>query len=197
MNTNELETNDRKVTPTGSITIRRAKAADAPLCGRFCFDAFYEINSNHGFPLHFTAVDVAVDLLSRLLTAINMYFISCFFGGLIHICNMHVIVDLDPGREISTPPGANIKATKVTPTQSPLVGAMVLSEAAAKEQAVVTRFILAALFGTISAFAAIFLNVIDWTVLGWRDFWLAVCIASFVGLVTFIWMACARFSGSR
>jgi hypothetical protein len=35
--------------------------------------------------------------------------------------------------------------------------------------------------------------VIDWTILGWRYFWLAVCVTAFVGLITFISMACARF----
>jgi hypothetical protein len=64
MNTNELETNDRKGTPARSITIRRAKPTDALLCGRVFFDAFYEINLNHGFPPHFTSVDVAVDFFS-------------------------------------------------------------------------------------------------------------------------------------
>jgi hypothetical protein len=51
------------------------------------------------------------------------------------------------------------------------------------------------LFGSISALAAILTTVIDWTVLAWRNFWLAVCVACFVGLFVFIWMACALFGG--
>jgi hypothetical protein len=35
--------------------------------------------------------------------------------------------------------------------------------------------------------------VIDWKVLGWRNFWLAVCVAGFAGLITFISKACSRF----
>ena len=50
-----------------------------------------------------------------------------------------------------------------------------------------TRLILSALSGTIFAVAAIFTTVIDWTVLGWRNFWLAVCITA---LIVFIWKAC-------
>jgi hypothetical protein len=36
--------------------------------------------------------------------------------------------------------------------------------------------------------------VIDWKGLGWRNFFLAVCILSFAALVTFIWMATKPFS---
>ena len=56
-----------------------------------------------------------------------------------------------------------------------------------------TRLILAALSGLISAFAAICTTVIYSTVLGWRNFWLAVCVVGFVALVVFLWMACERF----
>jgi hypothetical protein len=52
---------------------------------------------------------------------------------------------------------------------------------------------LAALSGLISAFAAICTTVIYSTVLGWRNFWLAVCVAGFVALVVFLWKASERF----
>jgi hypothetical protein len=55
-----------------------------------------------------------------------------------------------------------------------------------------TRLMLAALSGLIFAFAAILTTVIEWTVLGWRNFWLAVCIAAFLALFTFLWMTCKR-----
>jgi hypothetical protein len=42
------------VPPGGpSITVRRAEPEDAPVCGRVCFDAFYRISTNHGFPPDF------------------------------------------------------------------------------------------------------------------------------------------------
>ena len=41
-----------------SITIRRAKPEDAQACGRICFDAFYKISTNHGFPPDFPSPDV-------------------------------------------------------------------------------------------------------------------------------------------
>jgi hypothetical protein len=56
-----------------------------------------------------------------------------------------------------------------------------------------TRLILAALSGLISAFAAICTTVIYSTVLGWRNLWLTVCVAGFVALVVFLWKACERF----
>src|ERR1700731_374389 len=41
-----------------SITVRRAKPEDAPECGRVCFDAFYKISTDHGFPPDFPSPDV-------------------------------------------------------------------------------------------------------------------------------------------
>jgi len=52
---------------------------------------------------------------------------------------------------------------------------------------------LAALSGLISAFAAIFTTVIYSNDIGWRDFWLVVCVAGFVGLVVFLLKACEQF----
>jgi hypothetical protein len=52
---------------------------------------------------------------------------------------------------------------------------------------------LSVLSGTIFAVAAIFTTVIDWTVLGWRNFWLTVCVAAFIALVVFVWKTCERF----
>jgi hypothetical protein len=55
------------------------------------------------------------------------------------------------------------------------------------------RLTLAALSGLISAYAAIFTTVIYPNDIGWRNLWLAVCVAGFVALVVFLWMACERF----
>ena len=57
------------VPPDGpSITIRRAKPEDAPECGRICFDAFYKISTNHGFPCDFPSPEVALGLLSMMFS---------------------------------------------------------------------------------------------------------------------------------
>jgi hypothetical protein len=55
------------------------------------------------------------------------------------------------------------------------------------------RLMLAALFGLISAFAAIFTTVIYPNDIVWRDLWLTVCVAGFVGLLVFLWKACEQF----
>jgi predicted N-acetyltransferase YhbS len=83
MNTNELQTNSRKIVPTRSIAIRRANPEDAPVCGQIFFDAFYEININHGFPPHFTSLDVAVDLLCRLFSHSGFYCVVAESDGCI------------------------------------------------------------------------------------------------------------------
>jgi len=54
------------------------------------------------------------------------------------------------------------------------------------------RLMLAAQFGLISAFAAILTTVV-YSTFEWRDFWLAMCVAGFVGLVVFLLKACEEF----
>ena len=62
------------VPPSGSsITIRRANPEDASVCGRVCFDAFYRISTNHGFPPDFPSPDVAVGLLSMMFSHPGFY----------------------------------------------------------------------------------------------------------------------------
>ena len=110
---------------------------------------------------------------------------------------MPVLISADHTREISRSPGANVEAHKTAHktirVQSHPVELVLLSDTATREKAVMTRLILSALSGTIFAVAAIFTTVIDWTVLGWRNFWLAVCITAFIALIVFIWKACERF----
>jgi hypothetical protein len=106
---------------------------------------------------------------------------------------MNLLIAPDLNREIGTSPGADIKASKVTRAHSPPVRVAVLPDTAAREEAVMNRLMLAALFGLISAFGAILTTVVYATVLEWRYFWLAVCIAGFVGLVAFLLKACEQF----
>jgi hypothetical protein len=70
-------------------------------------------------------------------------------------------------------------------------------DTAAREKAVMTRLMLAALSGSISPFAAICSTVIYPTVLEWRYFWLAVCVAGFVAMFVFLWKACELFYGTN
>jgi hypothetical protein len=55
------------------ITVRRAKPEDAPVCGRVCFDAFYKISTNHGFPPDFPSPEVYVGILSMMFSHLGFY----------------------------------------------------------------------------------------------------------------------------
>jgi len=111
----------------------------------------------------------------------------------IHIYYMNLLIDPDLNREINPSHRADVKGSKVTRTDSPRLRVAVPPDTAAREKVAMTRLMLAALSGLISAFAAICTTVIYSTVLGWRNFWLAVCVAGFVALVVFLWKASERF----
>ena len=106
---------------------------------------------------------------------------------------MNLLIAPDLNREISTSPRGDVKASKVTRAHSPPARVAVLPDIAAREKTVMNRLMLAALSGLISAFAAILTTVVYSTVLEWRYFWLAVCVAGFVGLVVFLVKACEEF----
>ena len=123
-----------------------------------------------------------------------MYETDCFRSrSLIHSYYMNLLIAPDFNREISTSPGADVKASKVTRTHSPRVRVAVRPDTTAREKAVMNGFMLGAPSGLISAFAAILTTVVYSTDLEWRYFWLAVCIAGFLGLVVFLLKACEQF----
>jgi GNAT superfamily N-acetyltransferase len=43
------------------------------VCGRVCFDAFYKISTNHGFPCDFPSPEVAIGLLSMMFSHPGFY----------------------------------------------------------------------------------------------------------------------------
>jgi GNAT superfamily N-acetyltransferase len=56
-----------------SIKVRRAKPEDAPACGRVCFDAFYKISTEHGFPPDFPSSEIYVSILSMMFSHPGFY----------------------------------------------------------------------------------------------------------------------------
>ncbi len=50
------------------VLVRLATPADAPLCGRICYDAFCAINAQHGFPPDFPNVDMAIGIITMMFT---------------------------------------------------------------------------------------------------------------------------------
>jgi GNAT superfamily N-acetyltransferase len=55
------------------VAVRRAKPEDAAVCGQVCFDAFYKISTDHGFPPDFPSPDVATGLLSMMFSHPGFY----------------------------------------------------------------------------------------------------------------------------
>ena len=66
-----------------SITVRHAKIEDAPVCGRVCYDAFYKISTDHGFPPDFPSPEVAVGLLSENFSHPGFYCVVAESDGCI------------------------------------------------------------------------------------------------------------------
>src|SRR5690348_11758633 len=56
-----------------AITIRRATADDAAACGPICFEAFRNINTDHGFPPDLPNAEIATGLLSGMFSHPGFY----------------------------------------------------------------------------------------------------------------------------
>lgn len=56
-----------------SMTIRRASAADAEVCGRICFEAFTALATHHNFPPDFPTPEVAIGVLSGMFSHPGFY----------------------------------------------------------------------------------------------------------------------------
>ncbi len=52
-----------------TFAIRRATPADAPACGRICYEAFSKINADHNFPPELPMVEVGIGILTHLFNA--------------------------------------------------------------------------------------------------------------------------------
>src|ERR1700758_3568961 len=50
----------------GSVSIRRATAADAAVCGKICFEAFASIAREHNFPPDVPSAEFASGLMGRI-----------------------------------------------------------------------------------------------------------------------------------
>jgi GNAT superfamily N-acetyltransferase len=49
------------------LTLRAATGADAPECGRVCYDAFNAVAARHGFPPEYPSIEVATAVVSELI----------------------------------------------------------------------------------------------------------------------------------
>jgi GNAT superfamily N-acetyltransferase len=55
------------------VATRRATPADAPTCGRICYEAFARISAQHNFPCDLPSADVAVGFLTMMFGAPGFY----------------------------------------------------------------------------------------------------------------------------
>ena len=63
------------------IVVRKARAEDAPVCGRICYEAFTKISTEHGFPPDFPSVEVATGVLSMMFSHPGFYCVVAESGG--------------------------------------------------------------------------------------------------------------------
>ena len=56
-----------------TVTIRLAKPEDAAASAKICYEAFYKINSQHGFPPDLPAIEHAADLMSMMFAHPGFY----------------------------------------------------------------------------------------------------------------------------
>ncbi len=68
-------------TPAAAVQIRRAKAEDADLCGRICYEAFSAINRQHNFPPDFPSPEVGVGRLRMIFSHPGVYCVVAEFDG--------------------------------------------------------------------------------------------------------------------
>jgi GNAT superfamily N-acetyltransferase len=64
-----------------ALVLRPGTVEDADACGRICYDAFATLASGHGFPPDFPSPDVAIDVLSGLLSHPGFYSIVAESDG--------------------------------------------------------------------------------------------------------------------
>jgi GNAT superfamily N-acetyltransferase len=64
-----------------SVTIRRAKLEDASASAKICYEAFYKINTDHGFPPDLPAMEPAADLMSMIFVHPGFFCVVAEDGG--------------------------------------------------------------------------------------------------------------------
>ena len=64
-----------------NIKLRSGTPADAEICGRICYNAFKTISEAHGFVPDFPAPEVAIEVLTRMLTNPKFYSVVAEIDG--------------------------------------------------------------------------------------------------------------------
>jgi GNAT superfamily N-acetyltransferase len=64
-----------------TLTIRRAKPEDAAVCGKICYEAFYKINTEHGFPPDLPSVEQGLSVMAMTFGHPRFYCVVAEEGG--------------------------------------------------------------------------------------------------------------------
>ncbi|MCU1339890.1 MAG: GCN5-related N-acetyltransferase [Bryobacterales bacterium] len=64
-----------------TLTIRRAKPEDAAVSGKICYEAFHNINTEHGFPPDLPSLEPAVGVLTTMFGHPGFYCVVAEDGG--------------------------------------------------------------------------------------------------------------------
>jgi predicted N-acetyltransferase YhbS len=64
-----------------NIAIRPSVPADAEACGRISYEAFKDIRERHGFPLHFSTVEIAIERASFCISHPSIFGVVVECGG--------------------------------------------------------------------------------------------------------------------
>jgi GNAT superfamily N-acetyltransferase len=71
------------------VLVRPATPADAPICGRICYNAFSAINAQHNFPSDFPNVDMAIGIITMMFSAPGFHAVVAEADG--HIIGSNVL----------------------------------------------------------------------------------------------------------
>ena len=66
---------------TASLSLRSGNASDATVCGEICYQAFHSVATAHNFPPDFPSADVAIGLVSHLLSRPDVYSVVAEIEG--------------------------------------------------------------------------------------------------------------------
>jgi len=76
-----VSTLQQRVFDNSPVAVRKARPEDAPACGSICYEAFTKISTEHGFPPDFPSVEVAIGVLSMMISHPGFYCVVAESGG--------------------------------------------------------------------------------------------------------------------
>ncbi len=77
-----------------SIILRPGRPADAAICGNICYHAFKAIADQHDFPLDISSEQIAIGLMTRVLSMPGVYVVVAEQDG--RIFGSNVLFEMDP-----------------------------------------------------------------------------------------------------